>query len=109
MVTVQHIVYQELSKNPFLTEVLALGLANVSAVANFIHPTVQQEFEKPVKYSAVGMAIRRYMDNIPYRNIFKFKFPKDIEISTMSDIYEIAIERTPFSDRTMFSLRKILS
>ena len=109
MVTVQHIVYQELSKNPFLTEVLALGLANVSAVANFIHPTVQQEFKKPVKYSAVGMAIRRYMDNIPYRSIFKFKFPKDLEISTMSDIYEIAIERTPFSDRTMFSLRKMLS
>jgi len=106
MVTVQHVVRRELAKNPFLTEVLGLGLANVSAVANYIETSVEKELGKSVKYSAIGMAIRRYMEQVPYKSVFDFTFHKDLDISTKADIYEIAIERTSLMDKAIFDLRK---
>ncbi len=95
MVTTQHLVQKELEKNPFLIDMFQQELVNISAVAEKIHPIIQRELRKEVKLSAVSMAIRRYASTINKKQVFQWKFPPSLEIATKSQIYEVAIEKTP--------------
>ena len=95
MVTVQHIVKKELEKNPFLIDILQQGLANVSAVADKMHAAIEKEIRKKVKISAISMSIRRYITETSGKEMFKWPFPENLEVSTKSKIYEVAIERNP--------------
>lgn len=95
MVTVQHLVKRELEKNPFLIDVLQQELINVSALALKIQPAIEKELVKRVKTTAISMALRRYTSETSKKNIFQWKFPKNLEVSTKSQIYEVAIEKTP--------------
>ncbi len=95
MVTVQHLVKKELQKNPFLIDVLQQELVNISALALKIQPTIEKELGEKVKLSAIGMALRRYATEISEKSIFNWKFPENLEVSTKSQIYEVAIEKNP--------------
>ena len=95
MVTVQHLVKQELNKNLILVDVLQQELVNISAVATKIEPSISKELKKKVKVSAISMAIRRISEDLKTKKIFKYKFPDNLEISTKTNIYEVAIESTP--------------
>jgi len=95
MVTVQHLVKKELEKNPFLIDIMQQELINISALAIKLQPTIEKELGKKVKMSAIGMGLRRYALDMSKKSIFQWKFPKNLEISTKSQIYEVAIERTP--------------
>ena len=95
MVTVQHLVKKELERNPFLVDMLEEGLLNVSAVATKISHEISREMGKEIKLSAISMGIRRFTQAISTKNSQQWKFPKNVEISTKSQIYEVAIEKTP--------------
>ena len=93
MVTVQNIVRRELECNPFLIEIMEQGIANVTAIAPKLQPEIEAELRKKVKISAISMAIRR--TKVDSKRIFQWSFPDNLEISTKSNIYEVAIEKTP--------------
>ena len=95
MVTVQHLVKKELEKNPFLIDMLEQELVNITAVSAKLYPAIKKEIGRDVKISAIGMGIRRYTEEISKKAMFKWKFPPNLEISTKSQIYEVAIEKTP--------------
>lgn len=95
MVTVQHLVKKELDKNQFLIELLQQELINISALALKLQPAIEKELGQKVKTTAIGMALRRYAAETSHRAVFNWKFPENLEVSTKSQIYEVAIERTP--------------
>lgn len=95
MVTVQHLVKQELQKNPFLIDILQQELINISALALKLQPAIEKEISQKVKTTAIGMALRRYASDTSQKSIFQWKFPQNLEVSTKSQIYEVAIEKTP--------------
>ena len=95
MVTVQHLVKRELEENPFLIDILQQELVNVSALALKIQPQIEKELSQKVKTTAISMGLRRYASETSKKAIFKWKFPENLEVSTKSQIYEVAIEKTP--------------
>lgn len=95
MVTIQELVNEELRKSPIIVDMLQQELANTNAVATKIQPSIEKKYGKKIELPAVSMAIRRFMENFSDNQIFKWSFPKDIEVSTKSKIYEVAIEKSP--------------
>ena len=95
MVTIQHLVKRYLEKNPFLIDIIQEELVNVSALALRIYPEIRKELGKDAKISAISMGIRRYKNEMSKKAMINWKFPKNLEISTKSQIYEVAIEKTP--------------
>lgn len=95
MVTIQHLVKKELQKNPFLIDILQQELINISALALKLQPEIEKELNQKVKTSAISMALRRYNSENSQKSIYQWKFPENLEISTKSQIYEVAIEKTP--------------
>ena len=107
MVTIQHLVKRELEKNPFLIDILQEDLINISALALKLLPIMERELKKKVKLSAVSMAVRREAMRISHKQIFNWPFPKNLEIATKSQIYEIAIEKIPDMRRILDSLKRL--
>src|SRR3989338_3606997 len=95
MATVQHEVEQELQKNPLLIDILQQELINISALALRLQPSLEKECNKKIKVTAISMALRRYVEKLTQKSIFTWEFPKNLEVSTKSQIYEVAIEKTP--------------
>ncbi|MBI5228233.1 hypothetical protein HY988_06600 [Candidatus Micrarchaeota archaeon] len=95
MVTIQELVNEELRKSPILVDMLQQELVNVNAVATKLHTKIEKKRGKKVELPAIGMAIRRFMEEYLGKAIFQWNFPKDLEVSTKSKIYEVAIEKTP--------------
>lgn len=106
MVTVQHIVRQELSTHPFLLDLLHQELLNVSAVAEKLHPHVSSILGKEVKSSAIGMALRRVVHEFSQKSTFLWRFPKNTEITTRSNVYEVAIKKDPHTFAMFNHLQK---
>jgi hypothetical protein len=106
MVTVQRAVKKELEKSPFIVDLLQQELVNISALALKLQPSIERELGKTVQLAAIGMALRRATDEISAKPVFKWKFPKNIEVSTKSQIYEVAIERTPDAKKILDALYK---
>jgi hypothetical protein len=59
MITVAEAVQQLIKQSPFVSEALAEGLINVSALARKLQPDVQTLLGKPVKSGAIVMAVNR--------------------------------------------------
>ncbi len=95
MVTVQHLVKGELKKNPFIIDILQQELVNISALALKLQPAIEKELGKKVRTTAISMGLRRYASETSKKSIFQWRFPDNLEISTKSQIYEVAIEKTP--------------
>ncbi len=101
MVTVQNLVKEELDHNPILIDVLQQNIANINAVALKILPLIEKRIKRKIKLSAVSMGIRRYNTEITHKSSLDWRFPKNLEISTKSQIYEVAIENTPEISRIL--------
>ncbi len=59
MITVAEVVERLVARSAFVTEALAEGLINVSALARKLRPEVEQELGKAVKEGAIVMAVNR--------------------------------------------------
>ncbi|VVB99214.1 Uncharacterised protein [uncultured archaeon] len=92
MPTVQHLVKKELESNPLLLDILLQEIANINSVAVKMRPAIEKELGKKAKLSAVSMAIRRTIAQTGSARMFSWKFPKNLEVATKSNVYEIAIE-----------------
>lgn len=59
MIKIADVVEELVRRSPFMTEALAEGLVNVSALARSLQPEVEKALAKPVKTGAIVMAINR--------------------------------------------------
>ena len=62
MASVSSIVKDMVNGNKLLHEATCQGILNYAAVAEKIKERVEKEFGKPVKESAIVMALRRYSE-----------------------------------------------
>jgi len=94
MVTISHIVKKYVSDKPFLQEALGNKIINYANLADQLHPFIEQELNKKVKFSAIMMALRRYSDEITFKTSKSFNFSGEIVMKTnMCDITVIKSSR----------------
>mgnify|MGYP002067770097 CR=1 FL=1 len=91
MVTIAHLVENSIRQRPFLQEALSRGIVNNAALAEELIPQIEKELGKPVKFSAVNLAIRRLNEKLGQTFIRKAKFDKDSDIMIRSDLVEITV------------------
>ncbi len=106
MVTVSVLVKHYLEKNPFIKDMLMQGVLNITALAEKIRPYIDLELGKKAKISSISMAIRRAQDNFNKKEMFFWKFPENLEVSTKSKIYEISIEHTKLLPQLLEKIKK---
>jgi aspartokinase len=91
MATAAQIVEDIVSQKPFLQEALSRGILNNAALAEQLMPEIEKQLKKPVKFSAVNMAIRRLAEKLEKTFAAAAKFDKDSDITIKSDLIEITI------------------
>lgn len=96
MVTVAHIVAKLIRSEPIIENALAKDLFNYSKLASYFHPKVEKEMRKPVKHSAIMMAIVREAERIrqEYEGDVSRKTFTQAELSARSGIAEIVIQKS---------------
>lgn len=94
MVTVSHLVEKEISRMPYLQEALIRGLINYGALADDLLPKIKEDIKKPVKHSAVMMALRRLSDKLEEKSSKNFKFSSEISITIKSGLFNIAYKKS---------------
>jgi len=104
MVTISHIVEREITKMPYLQEALLRGLINYGALADDLLPKVKEEIKKPVKHSAVMMALRRLSEKLESGSPKSFKFSQEIALTLKSGLFNLAYRKSSSIHR---SLQKI--
>jgi aspartokinase len=67
--SVSSCVKRVVDKSPFIHEMLINGILSFSNYAESIQPDVQKAYGKPVKTSAIVMALRRYGEELKNRDI----------------------------------------
>jgi hypothetical protein len=88
------IIEEELGAAPVVEEFLLSGLANITAVSIVLRPLVAARLKRPVSFSAIGMAIRRYKMRTKKTVPHKKKFPSSIQIRAVPNLVEIAYRKT---------------
>ena len=87
--SVPEIIIKKLGKNPLYIELLKSNLININALAGGFCKEIYIEYKYKASLPTVSMAIRRYIKKLP--KIKTRTFPKHIDITTRTGIYEMAL------------------
>ncbi|MDP3639618.1 MAG: hypothetical protein Q8R53_00240 [Nanoarchaeota archaeon] len=92
MVTIARLVEKIVERTPFLEEALARGLINYAALAESLQPEIESELKKPVKPSAVMMALRRLSETLEKGFIKQahIRF-KESDLTIKSGLFEMTV------------------
>ena len=101
MVTIAHIVEREITKMPYLQEALLRGLINYGALADSLILKIKEELKKPVKHSAVMMALRRLSEKLENNSPKSFKFSQEIAITLKSGLFNLAYKKSSSIHRAL--------
>ena len=93
IVTVSHLVKKIIKDKPFLQEALAEKIISYGNLAEQIIEKIQEELEKPVKHSAVVMALRRYADEIKEERSKIKPFDYSSEISMKTNLCDVGVQK----------------
>ena len=93
MVTVSHVVQNVLSRQVLLQEAINTKIVSYNKVAKYLKPKIEAVLDKPVKNSAVVMAIKRNSDKMQ-SNLMGATSHPSIE-TIKNDIFEIVLEESP--------------
>jgi hypothetical protein len=102
-------VEQIVSESPFLTEGMALGLINLSALARQLRPQLESDLWKPVGQAAVVMALRRLSERLPQQACGQqaiMHAPRLGELTTRGDL---TISTFRLSDNSNECQRRLLA
>ncbi len=110
MVTVAHIVAKLIREEPIIEDALAKDLFNYSKLAAYFHQKVEKEMGKPVKLSAIVMAIARNSEKIreEYEGRISRRTFAQAELAVRSGIAEITIQKSPSCFEDLADLYKIV-
>jgi hypothetical protein len=106
MLSITHKVEQIVSESPFLTEGIALGLINLSALARRLRPQLESDLYKPVGQAAIVMALRRLSERLPQQGQSPAPVQPVGELSTRS---ELSISTFRLSDSSRECQRRLLA
>lgn len=96
MVTISNAVKDMLSKQVFLQEAINRDIVSFNLLARHLRPDIEQELGKPVKHSAVVMALRRYAEKLEKKkDQVSFNYFRETLIKT--DICYIIVEESSTS------------
>lgn len=107
MVTIAHLTKKILQEKPFIHESLEKGLINIMALSEMIQPTIEKEIGK-VKTSAIGMAIRRYMEEQDKALYKKIKLSSTPNLQIKSDLFEISLVKSPGINKKLMNFYNII-
>lgn len=99
MVTIAHVVGKAVKDQPQLEDAIIRDIVSYAKLAGYIQPEVERELGKPVKHSAVVMALTRLSERLREEHeerIDRGKFG-EIEMGIRSDIIEVTIVKSPRS------------
>jgi hypothetical protein len=92
MITISQVTEELISKEPFIQELMAENLINLSALARKIKPEIEKRLLKEVKESAVVMALKRQAPIINPKSILYIK-----ELSNLAGDITIRSKLTDFT------------
>ncbi len=95
METISSVVKGLIDHNPFLLEAMARGILSYGNLAAELMPQVEKRLEKPVKDSAIVMALRRYGDEIRQLSLMGSKNGISCEIVMKTNICDFNVAKTP--------------
>ncbi|NCB01081.1 MAG: hypothetical protein EOM67_02810 [Spirochaetia bacterium] len=93
MESVSNCVKRIIDRTPFLYEMLIQGILSYSNYATSIQDLVEKLHGKPVKNSAIVMAVRRYGEELKKKDLEQKSSPLQYEIVMKTNIYDINITR----------------
>jgi len=96
MKTVSYVVECLIVERPFIHEALYKGIINNSALAEIFLPEVEKVLKKPVKFSSVNMAIRRFAEKGTGHFNFASFDPKT-DITVKNDLLALTIQKTDYT------------
>ena len=91
MITVPEAAEKIINRSRYLSEAISKGIINVSSLARYIKPELEQMLEKEVSYPAVVMALNRLSTQIKPKYVQSniFKTPPDMIVR--SNLVEITV------------------
>ncbi len=91
MITVPEISEKIINRSRYLSEALSKGIINISALARYIKPEIEQILDKKVSYPSVVMALNRLSSQIKPKYVVSniFKSPPDMIVH--SNLIEITV------------------
>ena len=93
MTTIAQYVEKLVNERPLVYEAVAQGIVSFSNLAAKLQPEIEKELNKPVKHSAVVMALRRYAEKITkIRKTPTFDYTSEIIMKT--DLCDIAVSKS---------------
>ncbi len=96
MVTVSHLVKDIVKNKPFLQEALSQKIISYGNLAEQIKPKIDLAMGKEVKHSAIVMALRRYSDEVQYKQQDQAKqFNYKSEIIVKTNICDFTVLKSP--------------
>lgn len=96
MVTIARLVEKIVERTPFLEEALARGLINYAALAESLQPEIETELKKPVKPSAIMMALRRLSETLEKGFIKQAQIRfKESDLTIKSGLFEMTVLKSP--------------
>jgi len=93
MVTISHVVQDVLKRQVLIQEAINHGIVSFNKLAENLKPQIEEELGRPVKHSAVVMALRRTSDKIT-KTAKEPSFSYSIE-TIKTDISYIVLEESP--------------
>ena len=94
MESVSNSVKRIIDRTPFLYEMLIQGILSYSNYASSIQDVVEKLHGKPVKTSAIIMAVRRYGEELKKKEKEHKSSPLQYEIVMKTNIYDINLIRS---------------
>ncbi len=107
MVTISHVVQNVLQHQVLIQEAINKKIVSYNKLAYYLKPKIELEINKPVKNSAIIMAIKRNTQKIKSKSE-DFKFPKSIE-TIRSDISYIVFEESTTILSKLYDLYNIVN
>lgn len=86
---------------PYIQEALLRGLINYGAFANELLPKIKEELKKPIKLSAVIMALRRLSEKLELKNPKSFKFNQQIALTIKTGLFNMAYKKSPYISKAL--------
>lgn len=96
MVTISHLVENYVRKKPFLEDALSKGIINYAYLAASMKPDIEKELRKPVKTSAIMMALRRVSESLKKEHISPaLVMFKETDLTLKSGLFEMTVIKSP--------------
>jgi aspartokinase len=108
MVTTSQVTKKLIDQRPILQEALIEEVINFSNLAEKLRPKIEAELGKPVKTSAVIMALRRHAEKLQERSVVRKTFKFNPEIVLKTNLCDLSVVKTHTALETLREVHKLV-